>query len=244
MCTRVCWKCKVDKPLEDFVKSRGGTRGYGSTCRKCKRDIYNEKKHGGNSKECVHCKTVKPFSEFDHCAATLDRRGRVCKKCSTEFDARGIRICTKCLKPKVHAQYSQLSRRGGTLDRWCKACRTAEVVNWNNRPENRDKIKRTRRHVRLVQKYGMTVDEYERMIEEQNGCCALCGDPFLHDVPSKKARVDHCHTTGEVRALLHSNCNVLIGMAEESERVLEAAIAYLRRYREGGTKGDAGNSKS
>ncbi len=43
----------------------------------------------------------------------------------------------------------------------------------------------------------------DRMYKEQEGVCAICG---LHMTPSQ-AVLDHSHSTGRVRAVLHRCCN-------------------------------------
>ncbi|WP_428832051.1 endonuclease domain-containing protein [Gordonia cholesterolivorans] len=67
-----------------------------------------------------------------------------------------------------------------------------------------------------------------------SGVCAICGEP-----PSgQRISVDHDHSCCPgnrtcgccIRELLCGKCNTLIGMADEDERRLEQAIAYLRRW--------------
>jgi hypothetical protein len=78
---------------------------------------------------------------------------------------------------------------------------------------------------RLRQKYGMTVADFERMKSEQDGICAICGQPLGDDIA-----IDHDHGTGKVRGLLHRGCNTGIGLLREDPDVLEGAIAYLLRH--------------
>lgn len=74
---------------------------------------------------------------------------------------------------------------------------------------------------------GLSPADYQAMLDEQGGVCAICGDP-----PGVQAlAVDHDHATGYVRGLLCTNCNHLLGKAKDNRTVLEAAIAYLARGR-------------
>lgn len=51
--------------------------------------------------------------------------------------------------------------------------------------------------------YGITLEEYDKLLKEQNGLCAIC-----KVVPvSNKLAVDHDHDTGTVRGLLCPRCN-------------------------------------
>jgi len=76
------------------------------------------------------------------------------------------------------------------------------------------------RNYKLVKKYGITVDDYERMYKEQGGKCAICEEKYDSLV------VDHCHTTGKVRSLLCNNCNSGFGYFKEDSKRLNNAIKY------------------
>jgi hypothetical protein len=80
------------------------------------------------------------------------------------------------------------------------------------------------RHNHLSWKYGITLEQYNLMLSDQGGTCAICGVP-----PGEKRAlaVDHCHKTGRVRALLCASCNVRLGAYES---IRDQADAYLARY--------------
>jgi hypothetical protein len=86
----------------------------------------------------------------------------------------------------------------------------------------------SRREWNLQKMYGLSLEDYDRLLAEQDGGCAVCGatesgtyrgNPFLH--------VDHDHATGEIRGLLCGKCNRMLGQAEDSVDRLMAAAAYL-----------------
>jgi len=81
----------------------------------------------------------------------------------------------------------------------------------------------------LKRTYGITYDDYLRMLEEQQHRCAICpSEGFTMDPKHKlKLVVDHCHTTGRVRGLLCHNCNRALGLLKDSRSSLERAIGYL-----------------
>lgn len=88
------------------------------------------------------------------------------------------------------------------------------------------------RNSNLQRNYGITLEDYDDMLLDQKGVCAICGT----DDPKGKGRfhVDHCHTTGKVRGLLCHHCNVGLGHFEDNiERLLDA-IEYLRAGKFGG----------
>jgi hypothetical protein len=92
------------------------------------------------------------------------------------------------------------------------------------RQNNPDKV----RNKKLMEDFGITLEEYNAMFEDQGGCCAICGTH--QDELPKNLSVDHDHETGEVRGLLCGHCNLTIGHARESPEILASAIEYLRRY--------------
>lgn len=94
----------------------------------------------------------------------------------------------------------------------------------NNRmkPEVRARIKAAE----LKRKFGITLDEYQTIFEQQNGLCQICKQTS----PSKLLAVDHDHTTGKVRGLLCMNCNVVLGHLKDNKSTLRAMIEYLEKF--------------
>ena len=90
--------------------------------------------------------------------------------------------------------------------------------------------KRSIKGVFLMRHYGVTLEEYDRMFEEQNGCCAICG---RHQSEFKKSlEVDHNHKTKKIRELLCGNCNRMLGQAMENIDTLQKGINYLEKWME------------
>src|SRR6185437_1040200 len=89
-----------------------------------------------------------------------------------------------------------------------------------------------RRAKNLQRLYKLTVKEFDRILEEQDGACAICGE----DEPTKKGwAVDHDHgccpgavTCGNcIRGILCSRCNQALGLFRDDQRVLRSALRYL-----------------
>lgn len=72
-------------------------------------------------------------------------------------------------------------------------------------------------------KYGLSDSEFKAMLKAQSGKCAVCRRPQ----GGKMIAVDHCHKTGKVRGLLCSNCNMGIGLLQDSPKLLRKAAKYL-----------------
>jgi len=77
---------------------------------------------------------------------------------------------------------------------------------------------------RLKGLYGLGPSDYDALLRRQSGVCALCQRP---PHPNKRLVVYHDHITEEVRGLLHSQYNVLLGMAGDDPAILELAKKYL-----------------
>lgn len=119
-------------------------------------------------------------------------------------------------------------------NRWCKR-------NPNKRKEDYEKIKQNDDH-RLsyyrqkLKKYGLTLEKYDKMLEEQNNKCKICKK---HENKTDKRygrtiklSVDHCHKTGKVRSLLCSNCNAALGQVDDSIKLLKSMIEYLKAHQD------------
>ena len=76
----------------------------------------------------------------------------------------------------------------------------------------------------LLRQYGINLNDYHKMLEEQKHLCKICKGP-----PTGKGvlHVDHCHETGSVRGLLCNKCNIGLGHFNDSKELLQKALDYL-----------------
>jgi len=75
--------------------------------------------------------------------------------------------------------------------------------------------------------YGLSREDYARMLAEQGGMCAICKatEPGGR---SANFHIDHCHTTGKIRGLLCCRCNQGLGAFRDNVEILKAATEYLQ----------------
>ena len=80
-------------------------------------------------------------------------------------------------------------------------------------------------------RYGANKEDYNRLFEEQEGGCAICGEPETKEQRGKivKLAIDHDHKTGKIRGLLCHKHNIALGMFEDDIFLLLDAIKYLNR---------------
>ena len=108
-------------------------------------------------------------------------------------------------------------------------CKATYARGW--RAANPDRVKNSA----LKKMYGLTKDDYDRMLLSQGNTCALCHKPEIAcKTDAKTARdlaVDHDHATGKVRALLCTKCNNVVGVIEENPYILNRVKAYLEAHK-------------
>lgn len=139
---------------------------------------------------------------------------------------------------RLRAEQSSIERE--EYNAQCKTYRTnnlqackIRVQSWAQRnPERRREVNRRWERANpektkakwLRRWYKLSLHEYQQMLEDQLGRCAVC----LTDM--RPPVVDHCHKTGKVRALLCGLCNSSIGMAKDDSKVLRSMAAYLDKH--------------
>lgn len=121
----------------------------------------------------------------------------------------------------------QREKRRQYMAKWREANREKHNQYSRNRYTQRKddpEFKTQSRSYLLKMKYGITHDDYERMLAAQNGKCLIC-ETNTPGKNSKHFHIDHCHTTGRVRGLLCAYCNTGIGWFE---RYAEKAEKYVK----------------
>jgi hypothetical protein len=98
----------------------------------------------------------------------------------------------------------------------------------NMSPEKREAMLARKRITTMMRRYGLTPDDYDRMLQEQAGTCALCSRTPEQE-RYKRLNIDHCHDTGRVRGLLCTPCNHAIGVLGDTAEHIRRAVAYLER---------------
>ena len=93
----------------------------------------------------------------------------------------------------------------------CKAC------------DNRQRRDRSRGKI-------PSMNVYQLLYKRQGGKCAICGEQekvMRDDGTPRRLAIDHCHSTGQVRGLLCTRCNLVIGQVGDNIRLLVESMKYL-----------------
>jgi ribosomal protein L34E len=87
----------------------------------------------------------------------------------------------------------------------------------------------------LRQFHKITLVEFLERVNKQDGRCAICGillETSRKERSSNKACMDHDHETNRLRGVLCSSCNRALGFFRDSVVILEAALKYLKYWKE------------
>ena len=85
------------------------------------------------------------------------------------------------------------------------------------------------RDTKLRCTYGITLAEYNQMLEAQGGVCAICRRTCA---TGRNLAVDHAHGDNhEIRGLLCGSCNNGLGRFRDNPELLRAAAAYLESWK-------------
>lgn len=146
----------------------------------------------------------------------------------TELPEGTTRVCTKCGTeyPLTPEFFVREGRRGLGLTPQCRPC-TRE---YHKRYQTDHYIRK-----RKARRFGITEAEYDKILDEQNGVCAICGDPSSPngtkpDGTQRSFAIDHDHETGKVRGLLCTRCNPMLGFAQDNREILLKAAEYLLEH--------------
>lgn len=164
------------------------------------------------------CKQANPqdLSNFTKDKKNKDGLQSQCNSCRNE--AKRLHRLANPEKYKAMDQ-ARWGTKKITSDKWRENNR--ERYNASMREYRKKHYKKLR-----LQRYDLTLEQHQQMLEEQNHVCAICKCPPKGKRPLV---VDHRHSDGLVRGLLCYGCNRALHVLESVD-LLAAATAYLNKY--------------
>lgn len=154
-------------------------------------------------------------------------KNRTCRVCNeykdiSHFQPQGYQ-CRECRNAKQRAYWANLPED-------VRQSRQKSVEYQREyRAKNPAKVKELSRKTHMMRTFNMTIEQYDEMLEAQNGVCAICQQSCT---TGNNLAVDHNHETGKVRALLCKNCNTAIGLMKEDVDRMIKAIEYIKHHSE------------
>ena len=163
-------------------------------------------------KRCRVCGKTKPLDDFYRMAGMRDGYRSECKRCNLDARAERYRANPEKEIERVRA--------------WQRANPDkVRAADERARQSGRKQLSNRRSH--LKRKFGLTLEDYERMLEAQGGGCFICGTP---PPDGGSLHVDHDHETGTVRGLLCFTHNNALGDFDDDPALLRAALRYLHDH--------------
>jgi hypothetical protein len=142
-----------------------------------------------------------------------------------------LKICTVCKENKELTEFYKWSLSKDGYQHRCKKCDDKAVKAY--RKKHRERFLTNMRKANLKHKYGITIEDYEHMLKEQNYRCKLCtkhqedNDCWPTSDTTMRLAVDHVHDTGKIRGLLCNRCNRALGLFNEDAELLKRASEYV-----------------
>lgn len=170
-------------------------------------------------KKCSKCLVdyPKPFNIYfrKHCR-TKDGLAYWCKNCADNYNGKYLKTKKGKAARKRALKNYRLSESGKRTQKKYKVTEKGKT----------HYAAIQRKHL-LKKLYGLTLEDYNAMVCDQNGCCAICG---IHQLEvEQKLHVDHNHKTGKVRGLLCPKCNLRLEPIEDIAFKI-AAEEYLKNF--------------
>lgn len=136
------------------------------------------------------------------------REHRTCRVCAAERKRRAYQL----KHPNARKNYGNPGH--GSLTKYSNhGCRCEDCLG-------------AYRNVTLKKLYGITLQIYNELLEEQDGLCAICRIP--QEQSNSRFHVDHDHINKTIRGILCHNCNVALGHVKEDEKIIKAMLTYLK----------------
>lgn len=138
------------------------------------------------------------------------------------------KTCNKCHQTKLLEEFPKKKDNKDGRHGSCKVCEGKRKEKYKYTTEEWSNWRRKK-------KFGLTEEQYKKMLSDQHHCCAICNihlDDYvgIHGRGKKvdSFTVDHDHATGKIRGLTCFRCNLMLGYAQDNPNILEAGSKYLK----------------
>lgn len=152
------------------------------------------------------------------------------------------KTCNLCNEDKPVTEFSPVKRGKFGVRAVCKICiASAAKENRRLKKENNPEEVKLQRRVDNLKRFRLTPESWQKMYDDQDGVCSICGGDGIGSGRWDSLHVDHDHsccpgkgtmTCGECnRGLLCSKCNTMLGLVQDDEDRLLSAINYLQTWK-------------
>jgi hypothetical protein len=176
---------------------------------------------------CSKCGEMKPADCFYRDRSRTRGRCCECKACSSdrikkhrearekEYDmitdallkAGYEKVCKRCKRLLPCGMFSRGLRNLDYLRTYCREC------------DSKCKTKR---------QYGLTDEVLDKMLSVETCQMPGCGKKLEERCST---HIDHCHTSGKVRAVLCRRCNTMLGYVQKTPHLLQPMLNYIAKHK-------------
>lgn len=201
---KTCSRCKESKSLDNFFNDKTKWDGLRTVCKACCSSYYFSKR-----KDVMKEYNKKYREQNKEKIAAFQKEYRKRPEVIRRIEKRKT-------DPKWQQKRKEYYEKRKTDPEWQQKQKEYRAEKYES--SNRDKL--------YQQRYGITVEEYEEMLESQNHSCAICGTT---DSGRRRFAIDHDHETGKVRGLLCDKCNMFVGHSQDDDELMRKFVAYLEK---------------
>lgn len=167
-----------------------------------------------HTNKCPKCGRVRYFKSRAGLLKS-NRLGISCISCANSIkqggkgavlNEKGERFCVKCETYKEESQFYP------GMTSFCIPCSNEKSLKYG-------------REVYRYSRHGLTKEEFEQMLDNQQSKCLICEKEL-----DGSSHVDHCHKSGKVRGILCGKCNKGLGQFGDDIELMKKAIKYLEIY--------------
>ena len=209
---KTCSRCGKTKRLSEFHKEKRTKGGHRCYCKECVR-IYNQTYYAANRERVRAAVAAWKKANPEQVAAA----GKAWREANPERVAASNRAYHAANRDRLVAR--SRAYYAANREQFAAYSRAYHAA-------NRDRVASGL----LQRNYGISLADYDEMLEAQDNGCAICGK--MPEENGQRLSVDHDHETGQVRGLLCRHCNSGLGYFMHGPERLRNAIAYLEQWAE------------
>lgn len=251
--SKVCTKCGIEQPIEDFPLYKRRADGHCTVCKQCrnarkraktvrKRPLKPLPVNGG--KVCGRCQIEKPFTEFHNNRNEKDGHYYICKEC---VHHKGIVVNGEATRARAKRHYREnKARHRENAQKWVQAHyaemqdyygryyeanrehHKAYAKEWNKANPLKRQESNSRRTARKKASPVIEKIDFAYILERDGMICYICEKPIE---PHHKLHFDHviplarggAHTEDNLKAT-HNVCN-----CRKRDKLLSEMTPFQRR---------------
>ena len=127
--------------------------------------------------------------------------------------------CSSCKKYKNLLEFNKNSKKPDGRRGTCRKCEKIYFKKWH------EKHPLHKRNEHFKRRYGITLEERNKMISSSKGICNICNEKPKGK--RKELMIDHDKNTGIIRGTLCFRCNIALGSFDHDINKLLKAVKYL-----------------